>query len=411
MKHTLLSPLRFLPLDPFQLSLSTVLVCGQTFRWRRGRATAATLPKGTSLKQREGLHEWSYGHRDRTIVLRQDGQSCSCSAASLHIQLTALRVRLPAMAGQGIHYRSLFRKSDAVSHAEDLQHDTTLAFIRRYFALDVSLPELYSFWSARDPNFAKKTASGTRYGGIRILRQPAWECLIEFICSSNNNIARIEGMVKRFSQLYGQRLPAPSEVEQLEDGRDAEDTSYVKLEPNETGLARPTTKAEDLANPLQPKEAEEVYSFPRPQDLLGENTTAALRAAGFGYRDAYVTKTAALVCALATEAGQGDEPEAWLESISALSEQDAREALLRFSGVGPKVADCILLFGLGFGEVVPVDTHVYQIAVRDYALKGSRDATVSRAMYAKVNVKLRDVWGDKAGWAHQVSYACSGIKR
>lgn len=76
MKHALLSPLRFLPLDPFQLSLSTVLVCGQTFRWRRGRATAATLPKGTSSEQREQLHEWSYGHRDRTIVLRQDGWSC-----------------------------------------------------------------------------------------------------------------------------------------------------------------------------------------------------------------------------------------------------------------------------------------------------------------------------------------------
>jgi N-glycosylase/DNA lyase len=323
-----------------------------------------------------------------------------------------VRVWLLAVAGQGIHYRSLFRGSDAAAHAEDLQHDTTLAFIRRYFALDVSLPELYSFWSARDPNFAKKTASGTRYGGIRILRQPAWECLIEFICSSNNNIARIEGMVKRFSQLYGQRLPAPSEVEQLGQGLDAEDTSNAKPELDEgTGLAPPTTKAEDLANPLELEEAEEVYSFPRPQDLLGEGTTAALRAAGFGYRDAYVAKTAALVCELATEAGQGNEPEAWLESISALSEQDAREALLRFSGVGPKVADCILLFGLGFGEVVPVDTHVYQIAVRDYGLKGSRDATVNRAMYAKVNDKLRGVWEDKAGWAHQVRSACLTLKR
>lgn len=274
------------------------------------------------------------------------------------------------MTAQGIYYRSLFPASQAEAHRFDIESDTTLSFLRRYFVLDVSLPPLYSFWSERDANFAKKTSNGTRYGGIRILRQPAWECLIEFICSSNNNIGRIEGMLRKLSRLYGEILPSPAEL----------DTS------------------DEVA------EQDQIFAFPRPEDLLAEGVTAELRTAGFGYRDAYVTKTAALVCSLAAELGPAFlTPQDYLESLSQLSEEQAREALLRFSGVGPKVADCILLFGLGFEDVVPVDTHVYQIAVRDYGLKGSKDATVNKVMYSKVRSKLQEAWGQKAGWAHQVS--------
>lgn len=277
------------------------------------------------------------------------------------------------LTAQGIHYRSLFPTNHAAAHAEDLKNDTTLQFLRKYFVLDTSLPDLYSFWSARDSNFSKKTSGGTRFGGIRILRQPAWECLIEFICSSNNNIGRIEGMLRRLLKLYGERLPCPAELD--------------------SPAGASTTTEEDY-----------IYAFPAPSTLLGDKVTASLRTAGFGYRDAYVTRTAALVCEMAEEAGYSLDPEEWLETVSKLSEQEAREVLLTFSGVGPKVADCILLFGLGFEDVVPVDTHVYQIAVRDYGLKGSRDATVSKAMYGKIREKLQEAWGQKAGWAHQVCY-------
>ena len=366
----LLSPLRFLPLEPAQLSLATVLKCGQTFLWRKSVARA-TLPAGQAVeKDAQLLHEWSYGHRDRTIVLRQDGERLSHKG--LLVGGKGLRECSLDRAANGLHYRALFPPSFANAYAEDLERDTTLAFLRKYFVLDLSLPEMYAFWAARDKNFAAKTANGTRYGGIRILRQPTWECLIEFICSSNNHISRIEGMLRRISRLYGKKLP-----------------SAALLDPQYTET-----------------EEDEIFAFPRPSDLLGEAVTSSLRAAGFGYRDAYVTKTAALVCELAKEDGEL-EPEAWLERLSTKTEAEAREGLLEFAGVGPKVADCILLFGCGFGEVVPVDTHVYQIAVRDYGMKGSRDATVNKAMYAKVTEKLRTVWGDKAGWAHQVD--CSSL--
>lgn len=174
-------------------------------------------------------------------------------------------------------------------------------------------------------------------------------------------------MLRRLLKLFGERLPCAAE-----------------LDPDATFT-----------------EEDYIYAFPAPQSLIGDKVTSALRTAGFGYRDAYVTRTAALVLEMAEEAGYKNAEE-WLETVSNLPETEAREVLLTFSGVGPKVADCILLFGLGFEDVVPVDTHVYQIAVRDYGLKGSRDSTVGKAMYSKIREKLQEAWGQKAGWAHQV---------
>ena len=56
-------------------------------------------------------------------------------------------------------------------------------------------------------------------------------------------------------------------------------------------------------------------------------------------------------------------------------------------------------------EVVPVDTHVHQIAVKHYGLKGSAGKTsMTPKLYDDVNAKLQSLWGDYAGWAHSVSW-------
>lgn len=72
---------------------------------------------------------------------------------------------------------------------EDLE---TEAFLRHYLNLEPNLEELYEMWAKNDKNFRKKAP---KFAGIRILRQDAWESLVGFICSSNNNIARISQMV------------------------------------------------------------------------------------------------------------------------------------------------------------------------------------------------------------------------
>lgn len=77
------------------------------------------------------------------------------------------------------------------SHASE--DDDTEALLRHYFSLNLDLGELYDQWSKADPNFRKRAPE---FKGVRILSQDAWEALIAFICSSNNNISRISQMVR-----------------------------------------------------------------------------------------------------------------------------------------------------------------------------------------------------------------------
>ena len=140
---------------------------------------------------------------------------------------------------------------------------------------------------------------------------------------------------------------------------------------------------------------------------------AKLRALGFGYRAKYIAATARIVAS---------KPKGWLNGLrnpeepafppsSALDLADsqttykqAHQELLQLSGVGPKVADCICLMGLGWAEAVPVDTHVWQIAQRDYKFGKGKGKTFSMNLYHPVGDFFRDLWGKEAGWAHSVLF-------
>src|SRR5437660_4209427 len=101
-----------------------------------------------------------------------------------------------------LHYRSTYHaavegpptppSSIAPSVAEE--DDGSEELVRHYLNLEPNLTDLYSQWSSADRNFGKKAP---RFTGVRILRQDAWEALIGFICSSNNNIIRISQMVEK----------------------------------------------------------------------------------------------------------------------------------------------------------------------------------------------------------------------
>jgi N-glycosylase/DNA lyase len=82
----------------------------------------------------------------------------------------------------------------------------------------------------------------------------------------------------------------------------------------------------------------------------------------------------------------------------------AHEALLQLQGVGPKVADCVCLMGLAWGDSVPVDTHVWQIAQRDYKLGKGKNSSMTKGTYDMVANHFRKIWGQEAGWAHSVLF-------
>jgi N-glycosylase/DNA lyase len=77
------------------------------------------------------------------------------------------------------------------------EEEETESLLRHYLNLSPNLTELYEQWSLVDPNFKKRAP---KFTGVRILKQDAWEALVGFICSSNNNIIRISQMVCAGSQ-------------------------------------------------------------------------------------------------------------------------------------------------------------------------------------------------------------------
>lgn len=203
------------------------------------------------------------------------------------------------------------------------QNSDAFRLINHYFNLSSNLTALYAQWSAQDPNFKKKAP---RFTGIRVLRQDAWEALVSFICSSNNNISRISQMVEKLCANYGPLVATVG-------GR-----AY--------------------------------HDFPVPETLTGDEVESRLRSLGFGYRAKYIYQTAVIV---SKERGEGwldglrnpESPAFGLDAVPAGEMKpegrdgyrDAHEKLLELQGVGPKVADCVCLMGLGWGEAVPVDTH------------------------------------------------------
>ncbi|KAG0025175.1 8-oxoguanine glycosylase ogg1 [Podila clonocystis] len=256
-------------------------------------------------------------------------------------------------------YRSSPLSGQQLTEVTDQEIQEDRAFIHDYLQLQVPLTDLYEKWSAKDPNFKAKAPL---FPGVRILRQDPVENLICFICSSNNNIGRISQMATNISKEYGSPI---------------------------------TVAADDISDVPRT-----FYGFPTIEDLAQDGVEDTLRKLGFGYRAKYIAQTAKKIQAM-------DNGIEWLISLRNMSYEDAHVALLTLQGVGPKVADCICLMSLDKHNTIPVDTHVWQIAVRDYKFRfeGKVPKTISPAIYKAVGKHFADIFGDYAGWGHSVLFA------
>jgi len=214
--------------------------------------------------------------------------------------------------------------------------------IAEFFALDVDLTILYSDWVRRDAHFVDYIRNAE---GLRVLRQDPGAALIAFICSACNNVPRIQMLLRRLAAAVG----------------------HVPDIPWSEGM------------PLHP--------LPGDLRVFGE---ADLRALGFGYRARYLSS---LPVASPADAG----------AIASLPYAEARAELMRLPGVGPKVADCVCLYALGMNQVVPVDTHIRQFAVKHLAPDLAGRSLTSRR-YDALRSLFRGIMGPYAGWAQQYVY-------
>lgn len=126
-----------------------------------------------------------------------------------------------------------------------------------------------------------------------------------------------------------------------------------------------------------------------------------------GYRAKFITETARSL------ESKPEGSRGWLQSLRnlAMSEAGDRstsivcEALMTCSGVGRKVADCVALFSLDQSGCIPVDTHVWEITIRDYAPHLQMSKSLTPKIHDQVADIFREKFGDQAGWAHSVLFA------
>jgi len=204
--------------------------------------------------------------------------------------------------------------------------------LRRRLGLADDLPAIREATPADDLLAAAYDA----FWGLRIVRDPPFPTLVTFICSAQMRVARIHAMQQALR--------------------------------------------EHLGSPLV-HEGETYHAYPTPEQVAA-SSEAELRDLGLGYRAPYVLESARMVAA-----GEADPAAA-----RDMAYEDARDYLTRFVGVGEKVADCVLLFSLGFLEAVPLDTWI-QGAIADHYPDCDRDS------YAETSRAVRERFGPYAGYA------------
>ena len=212
--------------------------------------------------------------------------------------------------------------------------------VEKYFDLNRDYQKIKNQLMQIDENMKKSVEYGQ---GIRILNQDLWETIISFIISANNNIPRIKGIIERLSKKYGKEI-------------EWNNTKY--------------------------------YTFPTAK-ALKDVTVQEYRELGLGFRDIRLYETTHMIL----------DKKVDLEAMkNNPNTMEVREQLLSLSGVGPKVADCILLFSdLKRFEVFPIDVWVRRV-MNDLYIHNEDETKVNKKQIEKI---AQEKFGDLAGLAQQ----------
>ena len=185
---------------------------------------------------------------------------------------------------------------------------------RGYLDLNRDYGEIKKYLAEKDTVIREAIDFGS---GIRILNQEKWETILSFLISQNNNIPRIRKCIDSLAETLGAKIG-----------------TYV---------------------------GKTYYALPTPE-ILAEASLEDLAPCRLGYRAKYLIDTAKLV------------REEGLDVLEALGQpeitaDDARQSLCRYSGVGPKVANCISLFSMGKIDSFPIDVWVRKVMHQLYGIE------------------------------------------
>ena len=201
----------------------------------------------------------------------------------------------------------------------------------------------YSAIKSRLSNVDQNLKTSIEYGyGIRILKQNLFECIISYIISANNNIPRIKKIINNISKQFGEKIIF---------------------------------------------EENEYYLFPSIEQLSKGNIED-FKAAGAGFRDIRIYNTTQAIYSGSFSLDNLYE----IESIDELEKE-----LLKLDGVGPKVANCIMLFALKRFDVFPIDVWVRRV-MNDLYIHAKDENKINNKEILKI---ARDKFGDLSGLAQQ----------
>ena len=206
-------------------------------------------------------------------------------------------------------------------------------FVRHFFGLDENYAHILRKLG-KDPVLR---VAIRQYPGLRIIRQDPWECTIGFLCSQFSNIKKIKLNLECIAKRFGNKIVFKGKT---------------------------------------------FYTFPAPGEI---NDAAQLKQCAVGFRAKYILGVNAAVS------------DAWFAKLRKLPYEKAKERLMELPGIGGKVADCILLFSLGFTEAFPVDVWMER-ALKETYFKGKRITLKNLA------AEGRKRWGNLAGYAQQYLY-------
>ncbi len=238
------------------------------------------------------------------------------------------------------------------------------AFVGSYFRLDDDLQTVLV--SVMKDETMKQAVQ--KFYGMRLIAQDFWECLASFVLATNSNIPRIRKMVSSVCARFG--------------------------------------------DPLE-FEGAEYFRFPGPE-TLADAPVEELRDCGLGYRAPYLKRVADSVTRHRIDSGE----------LSLMGYDQARKTLLKellgekiLLGVGPKVADCVLLYSCGFDEAFPIDVWIARVLADSYPkllapglkrrLSRASGAKLGRGDYDRVSSAARSYFGRYAGYAQQYLFVMS----
>ncbi len=227
-------------------------------------------------------------------------------------------------------------------HGKSLLHWQTypekddLDFLKKYLRLEVNYPHIIK--KIQKDSHIKSAIR--KYPGLRLLKQDFEETLLSFLISSNNNIRSIRKIIRSMNRKFGKTLNV---------------------------------------------EGEKIYLFPRTE-VIADAKLEDLLECKFGFRAKYIKGAARYILEKDLS-----------KNIEKMSESDSRTALLDMKGVGDKIADCVLVFGLGFDNITPLDVWGKRIFTKFYKLN-------PKMKYEDMRKWISNYFNGYAAWAGQFLY-------